>query len=518
MPTSWETLVANALIGTDRQAPQLPTGKGKLAGLLSQVPTEPEPMLLQSAGILASYQQAGQCTYSQVEQLPKPCPAEPLSRCSDRTHQHLQIILNGEYKDVLFELLDLIAQTHQYVPAETLPALLDQGRGHPPLRSSIQTVIGERGRWLAQYNSAWAYAAGQPLPYTQAGEIAQEAVENLWKTSDYALRVDLLKTFRSLKPQAAREMLSTTWKQEKAKDRATFLAILTTHLSVEDEPFLEIALHDRAQEVRTCAGGLLAHLPDSQYCQRMTAQVQTYVQFEDNTLSITLPKDDGSWKTERSYSQSSQLGRRGSLLMRIVAGVPLNFWSGDVDALIQTAQTHQQGAALLQGWTIAAQRQANPSWIQRMMGYWLSNPTEKQTYDPIDFLIKRLPAEQVEPLFLKYLAESSSPAEKATKYIRLAKWGPLFSPNFSQVWWETLEPDLNLLLANTSNSSQARSPFATLLSLFETVSFNLHPIIADDVIAYLNHLNSDSFSTYQQNSLMLWQNTLEFRKSIWAEF
>lgn len=518
MPTPWETLVANALIGTDRQAPQLPTSEGQLEILLSQVPPEPEPMLLQSAGILASYQQAGQCAFSQVEPLPNPCPKETLSRCSDRTHQHLQTVLNGEYKDVLCELLDLMDQAHQHVPAETLPALLDQGRGHTQLRPHIQNVMGERGRWLAQQNSVWAYAAGQTLPYTQAGEIDQEAVENLWKTSDYSLRIDLLKTFRSLKPQAAQEMLSRTWKQEKAKDRATFLTILTTHLSSEDEPFLEVALCDRAQDVRATASDLLARLPDSQYCQRMTAQVQTYVQFEDNILSITLPQDDGSWQNEGLSRPSGQLGKRGSLLMQIVAAVPLNFWLGDVDTLIQTAQAHQQADALIQGWTIAAQRQVNSSWIKPMIGYWLKHPSEKQTVDPIDSLIKLLPTEQIEPLFLEWLVESSSPAEKAKKYIRLAQWGPLFSPHFSQVWWETLEPDLNLLLANTANFSQARSPFATLRSLFDTVSFNLHPIIADDVIAYLSNFNSDSFSTYQQNSLMLWQKTLEFRKSIWAEF
>lgn len=518
MPTPWETLVAHALIGTDRQTPQIPNAEGQLEALLSQVPTEPEPMLLHAAGILTSYQQAGQSAFSQEGNLPNLCPEDTLSPCSDRTHQHLQTILNGEYKDALCELLDLMSQAHQSVPAETLPALLDQGRGHSQLRSSIQAVIGERGHWLAQHNPVWAYAAGQTLPYTQAGEIDQEAVENLWKTSDYALRVDLLKTFRSLKPQAAREMLSTTWKQEKANDRATFLALLKTHLSLEDEPFLETALHDRAQDVRMGARDLLAHLPQSHYCQRMAAQVQTYVQFENNTLSITLPQDDGSWKNERSYSQSSQLGRRGSLLMQIVAAVPLKVWPEDVDGLIQTAQTHQQGAALLQGWTIAAQRQANPSWIQRMMGYWLSNPAEKQTDDPIDFLIQRLSAEQIEPLFLKYLADSSSPGEKTQKCIRLAQWGSFLSPHFSQVWWETLKPDLSQLLAHPSTSEQARSQFATLRSLFDTGSFNLHPIIADDVIAYLNNLNSETFSTYQHNSLMLWRNIFEFRKAIWTEF
>lgn len=518
MPTPWEKLVAHALIGTDRQTPQLPTDEGQLEILLSQVSPEPEPMILQSAGILASYQQAGQCAFSQVGPLPNPCPEETLSRCSDRTHQHLQTILNGEYKDVLCELLDLMSQAHQYVPAETLPTLLDQGRGRTQLRPHIRAVMGERGRWLAQQHAVWAYAAGQTLPYTQAGEIDQEAVENLWKTSDYSLRVDLLKTFRSLKSQAAREMLSRTWKQEKAKDRATFFAILTTHLSVEDEPFLEAALHDRAQDVRATASDLLACLPNSQYCQRMTAQVQTYIQFDDNTLSIQLPQDDSSWQNEGLSRPSGPLGKRGSLLMQIVAAVPLNFWSGDVDTLIQTAQAHQQGDALLQGWTIAAQRQVNLSWIKPMIGYWLKHPSEKQTVDPIDSLIKLLPTEQIEPLFLEWLVESISPAEKAKKYIRLAQWGPLLSPHFSQVWWETLKPDLNLLLANPANFSQARSPFAMLRSLFDTVSFNLHPIIADDVIAYLNHFNSDSFSTYQHNSLMLWRNTLEFRKAIWAEF
>lgn len=518
MPTPWETVVTQALIGTDRQTPQPPDGEGQLEALLNQVPPEPEPLLLQSAGILASYQQAGQCAFSQEGPLPNPCPEDTLSRCSDRTHHHLQTILNGEYKDVLGELLDRMAQAHQSVPAETLPALLDQGRGHPQLRSHIQAVIGERGRWLAKYNPIWAYAAGPTLPYTQAGEIDQEAVENLWKTFDNALRVDLLKTFRSLKPQAAREILVTTWKQEKAKDRATFLAILTTHLSLEDEPFLEAALGDRAQDVRAGAGDLLARLPHSQYCQRMTAQVQTYIQIENNTLSITLPEDDDSWHHEGLSPQSGQLGKRGNLLMQIVAAVPLNVWSGDVDALIQAAHTHQQGAALLQGWAIAAQRQANPSWIKPMIGYWLKHPSEKQSYDPIDGLINVLPADSIEPLFLERLADSNALTEKAEKYIRLAQWGPLLSPHFSQVWWETLKPNLSPLLASTADFAQARSQFSTLRSLFDTVSFSLHPIIADDVIAYLNNLKSDSFSTYQQNSLMLWRNTLEFRKAIWAEF
>lgn len=79
MPTPWETLVAHALIGTDRQTPQIPAGEGQLKALLSQVPTEPESLLLHAAGIVASYQQAGQGAFSQDGPLPTRCPKEPYS-------------------------------------------------------------------------------------------------------------------------------------------------------------------------------------------------------------------------------------------------------------------------------------------------------------------------------------------------------------------------------------------------------------------------------------------------------
>lgn len=512
MPTQtpWETVVANALIGTDRQPPQLPTGEGPLPELLSQVQSDPDATLLQSAGILASYQQAGQCPLSHVGQLPSPCPAESLSQCSDRTHQHLQTILSGEYREVLPELLRLIAQADQHVPAEMLPTLLNQGRGQTDLRPSIQAVMGERGRWLAQHNSAWAYAAGQALPQTETGEVDQEAVENLWKTSDQPLRVDLLKTFRSFNPDAAREMLATTWKQEKAKDRATFLAALQAHLSLADESFLESALGDRTQDVRACAGDLLAHLPESQYCQRMSERVKTYVQFEGGTVNIQLPTDDGSWKNEGLQAQSGQLGKRASLLQQILAAVPLKIWLDNPQPLIQAAHTHQHGAVLVQGWTLAAKRQANATWAEALIDYWLRQP-DVEGCGQLFFLFELLQTQQIESLIQEWLAGLSSQSEKTSQCLVFASLSPMLSPPFSQFLWDILKPEMGQLLAKLKNPSQVRS-------LVETVILHLHPIVADDVVAYLNTMDLTSLPTYQQDKWGEWQNLLQFRQAMWAEF
>ncbi|WP_299415757.1 DUF5691 domain-containing protein [Acaryochloris sp. IP29b_bin.148] len=511
MPTLWETLIANALIGTDRQPPQLPTGEGPLQALLSQVSLEPEATLLQSAGILASYQQAGQCPISGSGTVPSPCSAETLSQCSDRTHHHLQTILNGEYKAVLPELLGLMAQAKQLVPPAALPALLDQGRGQTELRSRIQAVIGERGRWLAQHNSMWAYAVGQPLPHTEAGEIDQQAVENLWKTSDPPLRIDLLKTFRSLKPQAAQEMLNTTWKQEKAKDRATFLALLHANLSLADEPFLEIALNDRAQDVRTQAGTLLAGLPDSQYGQRMADRVTTYVQFEDNTVTVQLPKEDGSWKQEGLEPIPGQFGKRASLLSQIVAAVPLGKWSGEPASLIRIVESHQHGAAVLAGWTLAAQQQAHGTWAQALSQYWLSQPKAESLIEA-QLIFDLLPAPDLETQLENWLQSMKSDSAVWKEALNhLTSLGPSPSFEFSRKIWAWVKSDLYPQLTQTKRAYQMRSQLQSL-------AHYLHPEIIHEVDAYLNTLDMEVLSNYHQDSLLNWRDTLNFRQEVWSAF
>lgn len=507
----WETLVANALMGTDRQPPDLPTGTGPLGQLLTQLPTDAEGTLLQAAGTMACYQQAGQCPGRHSAPLSLPSDADTIAYCSERTHQHLQTILSGQYQAVLPELLTLLAQAPQRIPAETLPTLLELGRGHTDWRPYIQAVLGERGRWLAGQNSVWAYAVGQTLPEMETGEIDLEAVENLWKTSDRALRLDLLKTLRNRDPDAARQILNTTWKQEKAKDRATFLAILQLRLSLADQPFLEAALQDRAQEVRICAGTLLAHLPESQYCQRMAARVPTYVSCTGNAVTIHLPTPDDTWKNEGLRPQPGNLGKRASLLMQLVAAVPLEAWQKPPQPLIQSVQTHEHGLAILQGWRLAAQRQADPIWARAIIEYWLTQ-SETQAVSQVTSIFNLLPLNEVENWLQQWLDRFSAQPVLWREAIHcLAELGPAPSQELSQSIVDRLQRAVSLQLTDAKNAYQFRS-FLT------KVAYYLHPNITDNLMADVHTLDIDQFTTYQQDSLITWQNILQFRQGMWAEF
>ncbi|WP_299491406.1 DUF5691 domain-containing protein [Acaryochloris sp. IP29b_bin.137] len=379
------------------------------------------------------------------------------------------------------------------------------------MRSSIQAVIGERGRWLAQQNSLWAYAVGRPLPQTDAGEIDQEAVENLWKTSNTPLRIDLLKTFRSLNPDAAREMLSTTWKQEKAKDRATFLDLLQPNLSLADEPFLEAALCDRAQDVRAEAGRLLAYLPDAQYCQRMAERVPTYVQFGDNIVTIQLPQEDDVWKNEGLAPLAGNRGKRASLLSQIVAAVPLGRWAGNPSALINTVESHPHSAAVLEGWTLAAQRQAHVTWAQALIQYWLRQP-EATILPKAQFIFDLLPVEDLETQLEEWLNGFQSDAAVWEDALNnLASLGPAPSLELSERLWIFIKTNLYQQLRRAKQAYQVRSHLQSL-------AHYLHPDLVHEIDAYIHNLEIEVLSTYHQDSLIQFRNTLHFRQALWSTF
>src|SRR5512145_2403567 len=152
------------------------------------------------------------------------CPAESKSQMPEKAADWLKSILTGEFEALLPEFLQLAAERGYIVPPETLPALL--GLGKNGLRAWVAPVIGERGRWLAAHNPAWAYALGRdPL--------------EAWEHGARLERVTALEQVRAREPEKAREWVQATWEQEAPEDRAAFLAVFSAGLSMADEPFLE---------------------------------------------------------------------------------------------------------------------------------------------------------------------------------------------------------------------------------------------------------------------------------------
>jgi hypothetical protein len=378
MSPSWETLMAVALLGTDRQKTLPAIAEETIKTLLAQVDSsDAELWLLSAAGTLAAYQQAGQKSEKRMERLPEPAEIEAPTIEEPAFAPFLRMIFTQGFQPALPEFLSLLQQSGQYIPPEFLPQLLDWGHSHPEVRSQLLPVIGARGEWLAHLNPKWRYAQATP----QA--LNPEEWKELWETSDRTVRINLLREWRSQNPEAARERLETTWKQDSAKDRAAFLECFSVGLTLADEAFLERGLGDRSKEVRATAVDLLSSLPESQLSQKVAIQVLEYIQLKTVEgilqVEITLPQtDDPRWKSYGLHDSThlpllrAKQGDRASLLLHLVGMTPLPVWenAASPNELIQTITNHDWEMIFVQGWSSASLRQQNSAWINELLQWF----------------------------------------------------------------------------------------------------------------------------------------------------
>ncbi|NJO80187.1 MAG: hypothetical protein HC827_17870 [Cyanobacteria bacterium RM1_2_2] len=411
LDNKWQTVVAAALVGLERQPFTCPTATGKLGQLLAQfseysseqlpehsseqLPKQspkqsPEASLLLTAATLALYRRAGWLPESSLssQQSDKAALPSDMPRCSVRAVACLQQILRGQYAQCLPEWLTLATSARQRVPELYLPELLDLGRQQRGLRAALLPVLGQRGRWLAQQNPDWSYAAELPT-------------EENWETGSASVRLLYLLELRGPNPDRARALLQATWSQEAASDRAKFLETLRTGLSMADEPFLMEVLNDRSREVRRIAADLLSGLPESRLCQTvadyatryltLTTDAQTGQAEPPQCLRVDLPPDLDPVLIRcgiepKPPKRSANLGEKAWWLLQILGATPLNTWHThgwhqDITpaTLMQLAKHHEWEAVLLEGWALAATRQQNAVWLEALLARWIAKGTVART-------------------------------------------------------------------------------------------------------------------------------------------
>ena len=372
----WKTLTATALVGTDRQTPQLASTEGALDAVLTQLDWQmPESALLGTAATLGLYQQVG--TLPQTDEIPfeTSCRLEEAPLCSGVAARQLTQILGDltELGGVLPEFLSLTAAAGQRLPEVVLPKLLQLGLTHRDYREAIAaivgtSVLGERGHWLAAQNPDWSYAA---VGLTNVSS----SIEELWETGDRALRSDRFHQWRCQDPHAARTFLVDHWQAELARDREKLLATLQTHLSDDDEPFLETALDDRSKTVHQVAADLLAQLPQSLLGQRMVERAQAYINLKFTgsqlILTVNLPtKLDPSWQRDGIAIKSPYKGGlRAYWLRELMSRTPLSWWAeqAPIETLLEAASQTDWQAALLKGWATAASWQRQTDWLEALV-------------------------------------------------------------------------------------------------------------------------------------------------------
>jgi hypothetical protein len=386
----WEDLVTVALLGTDRRPPQPPPAADPLSERLNRLdPAQPISFLLGAAALATQYRQAGRLLARIPLPVPSVCPPEDRPYCSPAAALRLKMMLAGSHKEILPEWLSLAAERGKVVPAEILPELLSWVDVDLPAVDSALAVIGQRGRWLLAQNSDWE----DVLLAETMRHLQPEAAEAAWQTGKRAARQALLRCVRATNPALGLQLVASTWKEDSALDRTSFLNIFVNGLSMADEPFLEAALDDRSKEVRRAACELLGSLAESRLVQRHYQRLQAFLKWQPGGLlhkakiEVILPaacdKDmlrDGV-EVKR---QTKTRGEKGEWLAQMLCTIPPAWWSRDWKEspakLIEVAAQGDWKDLLCESWVSAADTYNDLDWAEALLTHYSA---EAETLIPV---------------------------------------------------------------------------------------------------------------------------------------
>jgi hypothetical protein len=366
----------------------------------AETPLDPAETLLDQAALLTAARRAGRPA-GHAEPLPTAGP-DPRPLVSTAAGDRLAWMLRGEHPELLTEWLTAAVERGLRVPAQLLPGLLDRARrvspADPELRRLVAAAGGPRARWLAGLNAEWTFAAADIA-------VGEEA----WRLGDAGQRRAYLTALRAADPDVARDLITASWEAAGAAERAMFLSVLAAGpaLRPEDEPLLEAALGDRADEVRSWAAYLLASLPGSALGRRMAGRALSGLRLEAGPrgprLIASPPAEcDASMRRDGIApgpgAGRSQLADRTRLMLEVVARTPLRAWT-DAFALgpatILAVPSGDWAPVLFVGWSRAAIAQRNQDWVAALINAALTG---------------RPPAMPAENSALRQLARQADPA------------------------------------------------------------------------------------------------------------
>lgn len=376
-----DSLSAQLMLGTERRTPQWPALPDPLAALMAQVDvpdaTE-EARALRLAGALALCADAGFTPPVRAAVI-MPCPPETRPVVSAPAWLRM---LRGVFDDgpppLQREALQVLAGRGEVLPAALLPQALDLGRRREALRAVLRPVLGERGRWLASLNADWQVVL--------ADAVAEAADPQLWEEGTLAQRSAQLARLRISDSALARQWLESALASGDARERAALLAVCAEGLSPADEAMLDARLSDRSKEVRQCAAGLLARLPQSTFVARMISRLQALLRqtrkLLRSTWVIDAPEAFGEdWAADGLDKQKparDSLGERAWWLYQLARHVPLDWWTEHTgmtpEALLKWARGGDWQAALVRAWSDALARAPQVDWARAM----LAAPAEGQ--------------------------------------------------------------------------------------------------------------------------------------------
>jgi hypothetical protein len=414
-----DQIVTIALAGTSRQERVKVTTGTPVDALLAELPEdEVERAFLLGAGAWALYCQAG----TRALELPEtgePAPAESLHECSPGAALLIARLLSGDQVHLLPEALGRMRQSKLRLPFHLLPlALNTTGVAFTSIpvkemRAALFPLLGERGRWLSQFNPAWKWVNNY-LVLDDAG--VPDDAETIWQEGTLGQRVELLRRQRAVDPGKALAWLEGVWEQEKADARGELIEALEVRLNGADEPFLECALDDRAKGVRATAAALLARLPASALCQRMRQRGQHMLQMINGRIRIEQPGEFAKeWLRDGlTEKPPTTLSQRSWWLWQILTAIEPTFWESHLRAspaklLALLPGDYAWKMPIIEGWSKAAITFGTQSWLEPLCSWWYEHYEEAQQKHALlehgyrEQLLKALPGPRAEQFLLDLL-------------------------------------------------------------------------------------------------------------------
>ncbi|HME67266.1 MAG TPA: DUF5691 domain-containing protein, partial [Streptosporangiaceae bacterium] len=280
--------------------------------------------------------------------------------------------------ELLSEWLTAVTARHLRPPSQSLPVLLDRARrarsADPGLADLVAEAGGPRARWLADLNPDWEHAAEAP-----------STDDKTWRLGDTRQRRGYLASLLTRDPDAGRALITGGWASAGAADRVMFLSVLADALGPADEPLLEAALDDRAEDVRRWAAYLLARLPGSALGQRMAERALRHVRVEQTVqgprLSIGTPRQPDAELQRDGIAADPEPTRapvesRNPVLLEIMARTPLSIWTdrfGLTPAEVVALSSGGWAPVMFAGWSRAAIAQGNRYWISALLSRALNS-------------------------------------------------------------------------------------------------------------------------------------------------
>ena len=419
-----ESLLRAALLGTGREPS--PGTDARLETLLPETALTPERRLLLLAGMQAVRRRAGYRP-AQRARPPDAAAVETRTACSKAVAQLVTELFAVGNDELLAEAAALLDGAGQRLRPELLPAVLSSP--DEELREAFLPVLGERGAWLARFHPAWSWAAARQVEVPDAAE-----AKKLWAEGTFAERYSLFERLRARDPAAARDLLASSWKEEKAEHRAELIEAMAEGLSAGDEAFLESVLDDRSAQVRTAAAPLLARIEGSALAARMWARVDAMLGSR-LPIDVTFPRDlDAPWQRDGiPRTPPKGIGAKAFWLTNTLALVDPAHLEGRLSAqpgkIVAAASRAEESLPLLQGLTRATLLFGAQAWAPALFDAWLARKgDDAEARDALPDLLEAMePAEaerRLEELFTR-------PVERLALANALSALPTPWSPSFS---------------------------------------------------------------------------------------